>query len=676
MCGFAGFIDTNRAQTAPELAAVARAMNSAIANRGPDDSGEWADAEAGVVLGFRRLAIIDLSPAGHQPMRSASGRYVIVFNGEVYNFRAIRAELEQLASPPSFRGHSDTEVILAAIQEWGLEHSVKKFIGMFAFALWDRRDRLLHLVRDRVGVKPLYYGRSGATFLFGSELKALRVHPAFCAEIDRNALALYMRHSYIPAPHTIYRRFMKLPAGMIATLNCNVDAPRDPILKQYWSAKTVAESGVRNRFKGTEREAIDELDALVRDSVGLRAIADVPLGVFLSGGIDSSVVAATLQAQSSSAVKTFTIGFAEDEYNEAPHAKEIARHLGTAHTELYVTASQARDVIPQLPTLFDEPFADSSQIPTYLVSQLARRYVTVSLSGDGGDELFGGYVRYFLGPKLWNKFRRLPLPVRAAASKFIHALSEETLGKILKTLSPITPRSLSQRHLTNKVRSFGDLLASRSSDAIYLGLVSAWRDPNALVIGSASADSALTDASYRPEIDDFAERMMYFDLVTYLPDELLVKMDRASMGVSLEAREPLLDHRLIEFAWRLPLDLKIRDGEGKSILKKVLDRYVPRALVDRPKMGFGVPIEPWLRGPLREWADELLDGERIRREGFLNPAPIVERWQEHRTGRRAWQSSLWNVIVFQQWLEAQSTCSPVARDTAPHSSFAVGDLSP
>ena len=630
------------------IADLTDAMNAALAHRGPDDAGLWYDAEAGVGLGHRRLSIVDLSPLGHQPMASESGRYYITYNGEVYNFRELRKELKPLGC--TFRGHSDTEVLLAAIEQWGLEHAVKRFVGMFAFALWDRNERVLYLVRDRLGIKPLYYGWLGKAFVFGSELKAFKAHPAFRGEIDRNALALMMRHNYIPAPYSIYKGIYKLLPGHILTLN-SADTGSAPVPTPYWTARDVAEDGAANPFVGSETEAVEHLDILLRGAIKLRMVADVPLGAFLSGGMDSSTVVALMQAQCGQPVKTFSIGFYEQGYNEAKYAKAVAAHLGTDHTELYVTPEQAMAVIPKLPTLYDEPFSDSSQIPTFLVSELACRHVAVSLSGDGGDELFCGYKRYETGRDLWGKIGWMPPLGRQALARSLSAVPAKVLDGGFGWLAPVLRRYGRAGAVGDKLHKLAEILAVESPETMYYRLVSHWKNPAGVVIGAAEPPTVLTDCDRWANLPDFTQRMMYLDLVSYLPDDILVKVDRASMGVSLEARVPLLDHRVVEFAWKIPLSMKIRNGQGKWLLRQVLYKYVPKELIERSKMGFGIPIDRWLRGPLRDWAESLLDETRLRREGFFNPTPIRQKWNEHLSGKRNWQYYLWDVLMFQAWLE-------------------------
>lgn len=649
MCGFVGFLGGFAAHGQLWDATRLQCMADLIAKRGPDDAGYWSDFEQRVGFGHRRLSIVDLSPAGHQPMVSECGRYVIAFNGEIYNHIGMRSVLEELGQAPLWRGHSDTETLLAGFSTWGIQATVERCIGMFAFAVWDRQACTLTLGRDRLGEKPLYYGWQGqgqhATFLFGSELKALKAHPAFAAEIDRGALCLLLRHNYIPAPYSIYKAIAKLAPGCLLSVSMT---QREPRIWKYWDAVEVARTGVAHPFAGTSDEAVDSLEVLAKDAVRQQMMADVPLGAFLSGGIDSSTVVALMQAQSSRPVKTFTIGFNEEGYNEAVHAKAVARHLGTEHTELYVSPQQAIEVIPHLPSLYCEPFADSSQIPTFLVSQLAKQHVTVSLSGDAGDELFCGYNRYQITEKLWHKMEFMPTPLRALVAKGITAFSPTAWD----SLASIIPGARRYAAFGDKLHKGAGVLASTTVDELYLGMVSHLRNPAEWVIGGQEPPTHLTGLC--PELAGLGavERMMALDAISYLPDDILVKVDRAGMGVSLESRVPFLDHRIVEFAWSMPLNYKLRDGQTKWPLRQVLYRHVPRELIDRPKMGFGVPLHEWLRGPLRGWVEELLDESRLRREGFFHPAPIRKIWAEHLSGQRNWMAQLWNVLMFQAWLEA------------------------
>lgn len=649
MCGIAGFLDHSRRSDDREFQAIVLDMVQTLHHRGPDDSGVWSDAKAGIALGHRRLSILDLSPEGHQPMTSVCGRYVISFNGEIYNFKALRSELESLGF--CFRGHSDTEVMLACISEWGLTSAVTRFNGMFAFALWDRLGRKLHLVRDRLGEKPLYYGWMGKSFVFASELKALRAHHLFVGDVSRDALTSYLRHNYIPAPYSIYQNVWKVQPGMIATIDPAAGvAP--PVFECYWSARDAAERGVASAFSGSVDEAVTVLDDLLRDAVRLRMEADVPLGAFLSGGIDSSTIVSLMQAQSMRPVQTFTVGFYEDSYNEAHNAKAVAQHLGTQHTELYVRPEEAMAIIPLLPTLYDEPFADSSQIPTFLISQLARRDVTVSLSGDGGDELFAGYERYFLGRNIWNKIGWMPRGLKALAACSMRSLSAQSWEHVFRHL-PGLSKALRMRNPGHKLHALAEMLTVKSRELVYLNMLSQWRSPASLVLDGSEPPTVLSDHIQWANLPDFTQSMMYLDMMTYLPDDILVKVDRATMGVSLEARVPFLDHRVVEFAWRLPVPMNVRHNQGKRLLRQVLHRYVPKALVERPKMGFGVPIDVWLRGPLREWAENLLDEKRLRDEGFFTPKPIRQAWDEHVSGAHDWQHRLWVILMFQAWLEPE-----------------------
>lgn len=652
MCGLGGYFGGRWFAEEADALGHLKAMTNAIASRGPDSEGHWLDVNSRIALGHRRLAIVDLSSAGAQPMHSVSGRYVIVINGEIYNYREIRDELEMAAHVCNWRGHSDTEVVLAAFEAWGIEAALNRFVGMFAFAVWDLQERCLYLCRDRLGEKPLYFGWSGGVFLFGSELKALRAHPAWRGEVDRGALALLMRHSYIPAPYSIYAGIRKVMPGTLLRLDVDgLQSGAEPVVQTWWSAAQIVTSGAANPFAGSDADAVSVLDRLLRQSVIGQMVADVPLGAFLSGGVDSSTVVALMQGMSSRPIKTFSIGFNEQGYDEAVHARTVARHLGTEHTELYVTSEQAQAVIPLLPTMYDEPFSDSSQIPTFLVSQLARQHVTVSLSGDAGDELFGGYNRYFLARDVWNKLRLLPLPLRKMMSELLTSFSPEAWSHFLDCLGPLTPSHLRGGIGGSKLHKLASVLPVRSSDEMYKAFISHWNTSDDIVIGGIEPLTALTDPIRNVKLGDFTEAMMYLDTVSYLPDDILAKVDRASMAVSLESRIPFLDHRLVEFAWTLPLSMKIRHGQGKWILRQVLYQYVPKKLIERPKMGFGVPIDAWLRGPLRDWAESLLDERRLRREGFFSPGPIRQKWQEHVSGQRNWQYYLWDVLMFQAWNE-------------------------
>jgi asparagine synthase (glutamine-hydrolysing) len=650
MCGLAGLLDPSAGTREADLRAAVTAMTDSVRHRGPDDSGVWTQPEAGLALGHRRLSVLDLSPQGHQPMQSACRRYVLVFNGEIYNHAAIRRQLEKEGSVPHWRGHSDTEVMLAAFDHWGVEGALQRFNGMFAFALWDTRERVLHLARDRMGEKPLYYAWLNGTFVFASELKAFRAFPSWRGAIDRNALALFLRHNYVPTPYSIFEGVQKLPAASWLSLPRARASTRQFEIQSYWSVRAAAEAGVASPLDMDDAGVVNEADRLLREAVKLRMEADVPLGAFLSGGIDSTTVVALMQTQSDRPVKTFSIGFHEAAYNEAQHAEVVARHLGTEHIELYVTPEQAMAVIPRLPLLYDEPFSDSSQIPTFLVSELARRHVTVSLSGDGGDELFAGYNRYFWGRNIWRTIGWMPNWLRALAASVCELASQDRFRALVDGVGRRVPAAMAVRNPIDKLQKLAEVLTAGSPDEMYYRLVSHWKDPSAVVRESHEPPTVLTE-SRAPDGMDFTQRMMYLDMLTYLSDDILVKVDRAAMGVSLETRVPLLDHRVVEFAWQLPLSMKIRGGQGKWLLRQVLYRHVPRQLVERPKMGFSVPIDDWLRGPLRDWAESLLDEQRLRVEGFFNPKPIREKWSEHVSGHRNWQYYLWDILMFQAWHE-------------------------
>lgn len=658
MCGFAGFLGQGDWMHNGAVPTVLRRMADAIRSRGPDDSGIW-HGDAGIGLAHRRLSIVDLSAAGHQPMTCHSGRFVMAFNGEIYNHLELRRELQASGLAPAWRGHSDSESLLACFTAWGVRATVERCVGMFAFSLWDRKDRVLHLGRDRLGEKPLYYGWLGqgaaACFLFGSELKALRTHPAFVAEIDRGALRLLMRYGYITAPHSIYQGIFKVPPGHLITVS---DTCREPQIEAYWSLSDVAQRGAAEPLRGDSRQVGDQLETLLMSAVRQQMVADVPLGAFLSGGIDSSAIVALMQAQSSRPIKTFSIGFHEEGYDEAVHAKAVARHLGTDHTELYVTAQQSLDVIPRLAHLYCEPFADASQIPTFLVSQLARQQVTVSLSGDGGDELFGGYSRYTLAGDAWRRVARLPYGMRQSMAAMILALPPNGWNALLRPTRALQPHFMRVANPGDRLHKGASLLSARNVDELYKGLMTHW-EPDDVVLGGLEPVTCHDGGTLRlpPGLAPM-ERLMALDSATYLPDDILVKVDRAAMGVSLETRVPFLDHRVFEFAWHIPQSMKMCQGQSKWILRQVLYRHVPEKIVDRPKMGFGVPIDVWLRGPLRGWAESLLSEARLRREGYFNPAPIRRKWGEHLAGLRNWQYPLWDVLMFQAWLEDQGTYTP------------------
>jgi asparagine synthase (glutamine-hydrolysing) len=642
MCGIAGLWQQSGGDEAT-LAERIRRMADTLAHRGPDDEGYWVAPGAGVALGFRRLAILDLSSTGRQPMQSADGRFVVIFNGEIYNFRELRQELE--ARGVVFRGRSDTEVIVEGAATWGIAETIPRLWGMFALAIWDCRAEELVLARDRLGKKPLYYTETQGPLLFGSELKALRAHPDFRPALDRNATALYLHLGYVPAPYSIYAGVRKLPPGTWA--RCRRGQP--PVVSRYWNPHAVAVEAQTSRLVLDEREAVEQFDALLRDAVSRRMIADVPLGAFLSGGIDSSTIVALMQAQSAARVKTFTIGFDASEYDEAQAAGAVARHLGTDHTELYVTPTEARQVIPQLPCLFDEPLADPSQIPTFLVSGLARRHVTVALSGDGGDELFAGYNRYADAELKWNRLRQVPAPVRHLAGWGLERTGALGMERALERIAWALPRRWPRGLEGYQLGLLGKLVAG-DTHRVYDHLTSMWRAPEDVVIGADVIPRPLAPSADPGDVPSFLERMMLQDLVSYLPDDILVKVDRASMGVSLEARTPLLDHRIVEWAWRLPLCFKRRGSGTKWLLRQLLYRYVPAALVDRPKMGFGVPIDSWLRGPLRDWAEDLLDEGRLRASGVLRPGPVRRVWHAHLAGEPLQQYRLWAVLGLQAWL--------------------------
>ncbi|MCP1750203.1 asparagine synthase (glutamine-hydrolyzing) [Bradyrhizobium elkanii] len=641
MCGIAGFLaDPSRRTSIDQLKSIADAMDVSLEHRGPDDHGVWVDAEAGIALVHRRLSIVDLSPAGHQPMHSADGRFVMVYNGEVYSHLPIRAEIE--ATGHRFRGHSDTEVLLESFARYGIRATADRLIGMFAIAIWDRQQRTLKLIRDRLGIKPIYWAKIGGLFMFGSELKALRQHPGWTPRIEPAAVASFMRHNYIPAPHTIYRDVYKLEPGTILTL----EVGREPQTEKFWDARQVALDGLSNPLTGNEASLVEQLETLLVDAVRKRTMADVPLGAFLSGGVDSSTVVALMKAANVGPVKTFSIGFEQKAFNEAPHAAAIARHLGTDHTELIVTSQEALEVVPKLSEIFDEPFADSSQIPTYLVSAMTRKHVTVALSGDGGDELFSGYNRYQLTRRSWRMLSLVPTPVRKAVAAGLTSVSSERWNALFDYL----PEHSYPRLPGDKIHKFANVLGLNDADELYRKLISHW-DPAGIAPGVAEARGVLWDSSVRADFPNLLDRMQFLDSVTYLPDDILTKVDRASMAVALEARVPLLDHRVVEMAWRLPHSVKIRRGVSKWLLRQVLYRHVPRNLIERPKMGFTVPLDQWLRGPLRQWAENLLSEKRLRETDFFDVALIRRHWTEHLSRERNWQYALWDVLMFEAWRE-------------------------
>jgi asparagine synthase (glutamine-hydrolysing) len=651
MCGIVGYFGKTDAARPDVLGRMA----STLAHRGPDDQGLWTDSGAGIGLAHRRLSIVDLSPAGHQPMLSGDGRFVVSFNGEIYNHRTVRAELDAIG-PREWAGHSDTEVLLAAIAAWGLKRTLQKCVGMFALALWDRQARTLTLARDRMGEKPLYYGKLGNSFVFASEIKALRVHPAWNQDIDRGSLALFLRHNYIPAPYTIYAGISKLRPGHILVLR---DVGAEPLIEPYWSVYGAAEQGRAQPFAGSATDAVDMLETLLRQALDNQMLADVPLGAFLSGGIDSSTVVALMQSMSTRPIRTFTIGFDVSQYDEARHAKKVAAQLGTEHCELYVTERDAMDVIPMLPSIYCEPFSDSSQIPTFLVSKLARSDVTVALSGDGGDELFSGYDRYGLTQRLWNRLSMVPGPARRVAADLARLPPSAFYDRLLGPILQLVPKYRGKTAVGQKVYSVADLLYPQSIEELYLRMCSHTAHPEQLVRGGAEHATILSEGELPPWLAPIS-RMMYADSVAYLPDDILVKVDRAAMAVSLETRMPLLDHRVVEFAFSLPLSILRSDGATKWPLRQILYRHVPRDIVERPKMGFGVPMEVWLRTALRDWAADLLSETRLRQAGLFHAEQVHAAWQGFLRGENSNHSLLWNILVFQAWHAEQGADSRLA----------------
>ena len=667
MCGLTGFLNAEARPSAEEARKIAEGMNARLLHRGPDDAGIWLDPDQGMALAHRRLSILDLSSAGHQPMISPSGRYVLAFNGEIYNHLDLRKEIDSNDAPrvhpladessrelplhEGWRGHSDTETLLVAIERFGIGDTLVRCRGMFAFALWDRQEHLLSLARDRLGEKPLYFGWQDSIFLFGSELKALKAHPAFRAEIDRGALSDLLRLGYIPGPSSIYKGISKLAPGTFITIGSRRRTP-EPV--SYWSIADAALKGQLSPFRGTDEEALSQMDQLLREVVSGEMASDVPLGCFLSGGIDSSLIASVMQRQSPTPIQTFSIGFEEEEYNEAPFAKAVASHLGTHHTELCVGPEAAMAVIPKLPELYDEPFADVSQIPTHLVAQLARQNVKVALTGDGGDELFGGYNRHTWTPRIWRRIQPIPLGVRRQLAGLMTLIPPHAWDSIFRASGFLLPASLRYRSPGDKLHKMSRILGAMKPEDIYLNLIANTKDADRLVLGASPSDNPLSDPNLWPSLREIEHRMMYLDSISYLPDDILVKLDRAAMGVSLEGRSPFLDHTLVEFAWKLPLSMKIRQGQGKWILRKLLEQYLPLGLIDRPKMGFGVPIDRWIREPLKDWGESLIHTSKLKSEGFLHPGRVRHLWQEHLSGRHNHAPVLWSILMFEAWLESCS----------------------
>jgi asparagine synthase (glutamine-hydrolysing) len=653
MCGIAGIFGGNLDGNSKTR--VLSRMGEAIRHRGPDDSGLWLDHDLGIGLAHQRLSIVDLSSAGHQPMHSISQRYVVVFNGEIYNHLELRDQLKKiLGRDLSWRGHSDTETFLACVEQWGLEKTLEQIVGMFAIALWDRQDRALYLARDRIGEKPLYYGTQAGTLVFASELKAILEYPSFSFKICRNALIKYLQYNYVPAPQTIYQDVFKLNPGTYLKVVLH-DLQSQRLIRQvkYWSYSDVIRYGVDEPFVASDNEAVNALESKLMKAVKLQQLSDVPVGAFLSGGLDSSLIVSLMQAQSSRPINTFTIGFDEKDFNEAEYASSVAQHLGTRHHELYLSGMDVLKVIPKLGKIYDEPFADASQVPTQLVCEMARSSVTVALSGDAGDELFGGYNRYLVARRLWNRMSMLPRPLRLGLASVMGRISPQRWEWLYGATKGFLSSEWQISHPVDKINKLIEMLPVQNEHALYKSLVSQWKSPQNIVLGSNFIASEL-DTKNSDMFDlDFEKWMMFIDATTYLPDDILVKTDRAAMSVSLETRVPFLDHRVVEFAARLPQNMKIRNGQGKWILRQILDKHVPRELIERPKMGFGIPIGNWLRGPLRDWAEDLLDESRLRKEGFLNPIPIRLKWIEHLSGMRNWEYQLWNVLMFQAWLVQQ-----------------------
>lgn len=648
MCGIAGVLDPTRATGADELGTMAGAMAAALEHRGPDDSGVWVEAADGIAFAHRRLAVVGLGPDGHQPMVSAGGRWVLDYNGEIYNARSVRRRLESQGT--CFRGGSDTEVLLEAIALWGLDDALAACEGMFALAAWDRSARRLHLVRDRLGEKPLYYGWVGRYLVFASELKALHRFPRFAPTIDSDAVALFLRHNCVPAPRTIYRGIVKLEPGKVLTLGRDERPGVLPDARTYWSAAhAIDEARARPLAVGPD-ELADRLEATLDEAVAARMVADVPVGAFLSGGIDSSLVVALMQRHSHRPVQTFTVGFADRAFDESSDAAAVAAHIGTDHTGLTVSDADALAVIPELPVIWDEPFADVSQIPTLLVSRLARTRVTVALSGDGGDELFAGYNRHAWLERLWRRSSGLPGSVRRVAGAALEHVPTGAVDAAAR-LEAVLPRRWRLRNPGTKLSKLGRVLGASDVEDAYLSLVSHWRHAESVARGAGTVTSVAARPSSWPTLGSVTEQMLWLDLVGYLPDDILVKVDRGAMATSLETRVPFLDRTVLDLAWRMPVSMKLHQGTTKWIVRQVLHRHVPPALVERPKMGFGLPIGSWLRGPLRPWAEDLLDERHLCRQGVLDPGPVRQSWRRHLSGRYDLGYELWDVLMLGAWLD-------------------------
>lgn len=648
MCGFVGFMDESADNNASDY--LLSEMAKCIAHRGPDDEGIWLDQTNGIGMAHRRLSILDLSEAGHQPMTSASGRYVFAFNGEIYNYLDLRTKLKT-EKDIKWRGHSDTETLLAGFEKWGIVPTLKKCIGMFAFALWDKQLKILTLGRDRLGEKPLYYGWINNVFFFGSELTAFKPHPKFKADINRDSLTLLLRYSSIPAPYSIYQNIFKLEPGNLISISASDHTMHK---ESYWGAVDLMNHGLKNPFGGSPQMAVNELNELLMDAIGKQMISDVPLGAFLSGGVDSSTIAAMMQAQSTTKIKTFSIGFYDGAYNEAEHARQVAKHLGTDHYDLYVSSKDALDVIPRIPSIYSEPFADSSQIPTHLVAHIAKQKVTVSLSGDAGDELFGGYRRYKRANRSWNTINSIPLMLRTLGASSICSVSPSLLNSILSPLDHLESLGIKPANWAYKLQKAATVLRCSNPISYYQqAFMSHNFNPKECVLFANEPPTLFNQAFGLLQSTNFMEQMMAMDMLTYLPSDILTKVDRAAMSVSLETRIPFLDHRVVEFAWSLPMEYKINNGIDKWVLREVLYKYVPKSMIERPKMGFAVPLANWLRGPLKDWTEALLDEKRLQEEHFFNVPLVRQKWQEHLSGHRNWQYQLWDILMFQAWLEKE-----------------------